>query len=189
MESCESCPGRQTINAKIILALAFVWSGGLLGCSTTGNNFSSNTPSHPSGLPVLYRNTQYDFTFFLPAGWQGYSMLAQQWDGETYLPAVDRDAIVEHGPEIVLRNPQWKPDDRCQDIRILVFTRRQWDAEHHGKFVVGVGGFDEEIAHNPNYVFAISSRFNADDSVKSWEEAGRIVDRNKNINAPHLYPE
>ena len=105
------------------------------------------------------------------------------------MPAVDRTAIVEHGPMIVLRHPQWKPDDRYQDIWVLVFTRRQWDAEHHGKFVVGVGGMDKEIAYNPNYVFAISSRFNGDENVKGWEEAGRIVDRNKDINAPHLYPE
>ena len=177
------------MKCKIILALAFIWSGGLLGCSKTGNNVSSNTPSHPSGLPVLYRNMQYDFTFFLPASWQGYSVLAQQWDGETSLPAVDRTAIMEHGPMIVLRHPQWKPDDRYQDIPVLVFTRRQWDAEHHGKFCIGAGGIDEEIAYNPNYAFAISSRFNFDDSVKGWKEACGIVDRNKDINAPHLYPE
>jgi hypothetical protein len=174
---------------KIILGLAVVLSGSLFGCSTTVSNFSSNAPNHPSGLPVLYRNTQYDFTFFLPASWQRYSALVQQWDGQTYLPAVDRGAVVEHGPAIVLRHPQWKPDDRYQDIPVLVFTRRQWNAEHHGKFVIGVGGVDEEIAHNPHYVFAISSRFNADDSVKGWEEAGRIVERNRDVNGPHLYPE
>ena len=174
---------------RIILGFALVLSGGLLGCSTTVSNVSSNALNHPSGLPVLYRNTQYDFTFFLPASWQGYSVLAQQWDGETSLPAVDRTAIVEHGPMIVLRHPQWKPDDRYQDITVLVFTRRQWDAEHHGKFGIGAGGIVEEIAHNPHYVLAISSRFNGDENVKGWEEAGRIVDRNKNINAPHLYPE
>ena len=174
---------------RIILGFALVLSGGLLGCSTTVSNVSSNALNHPSGLPVLYRNTQYDFTFFLPASWQGYSVLAQQWDGETSLPAVDRTAIVEHGPMIVLRHPQWKPDDRYQDIWVLVFTRRQWDAEHHSKFVVGVGGMDEEIAYNPNYVFAISSRFIVDESVEGWEEALHIVEQNRHVNGPHLYPE
>lgn len=177
------------MNAKTLLVLAFALSGGLIGCSTTVSNVGLKAPNHPLGLPVFYRSAQYDFTFFLPASWQGYSVLAQQWDGETYLPAVDRGAIVEHGPVIVLRHSQWKPDKRYQDIPVLVFTRRQWDAEHHGKFVIGAGGVDEEIAHNPSYVFAISSRFNADDSVKGWEGAGRIVDQNTGINAPHLYPE
>src|ERR1039458_1113211 len=119
---------------RLILCLALILSGVLSGCSTTASNVGSKALNHPSGLPVLYHNTQYDFTFFLPASWLGYSVLArqwmdeaiterlmssqgysefaQQWDGETYLPAADRTAIMEHGPMIVLRHPQWKPDDR-----------------------------------------------------------------------------
>jgi hypothetical protein len=176
------------MNSKLILGLAFVWCGGLIGCSTTVSNVGSNAPNHPSGFPVLYRNAQYDFTFFLPASWEGYSVLTQQWDGGTSLPAVDRTAIMEHGPMIVLSRPQWKPDDRYQDIWLLVFTRCQWDAEHHGKFFISAGGLWEEIAHNPHYALAISSRF-ADDSVRGWEEAFHIVEQNRHVNGPHLYPE
>jgi len=44
------------------------------------------------------------------------------------------------------------------------------------------------LYHNAKYVFAISSRFNADDSVKGWKEATEIVGRNGAANAPHLYP-
>ena len=43
--------------------------------------------------------------------------------------------------------------------------------------------------HNAKYVFAISSRFNADDSVKRWKEATGIVERNCPVNAPHLFPD
>jgi len=45
------------------------------------------------------------------------------------------------------------------------------------------------LYHNAKYVFAISSRFNADDSVKGWKEATDIVERNRPVNAPHLFPE
>jgi hypothetical protein len=47
----------------------------------------------------------------------------------------------------------------------------------------------DEIAHNDKYVFAISSRFNANDSVKRWKEADDIVTRNRAVNAPHLQSE
>jgi hypothetical protein len=177
------------MNPKILLGLALVWGGGPLGCSTMVSNVSSNPSNHPSGLPVLYRNAQYDFTFSLPTNWRGYSVLIQQWEGNTYLPDGDKIAVVERGPVVVLRHPQWKSDDRHQDIPILVFTRRQWDAEHHGKFGISAGGISEEIAHNPNYVFAVSSRFAADENVKGWEETFDIVERNREVNGPHLYPE
>src|SRR5438552_12870324 len=40
---------------------------------------SMNVPNHPSGLPLRYHSAQYDLTFFLPASWQGYSVLVEQW--------------------------------------------------------------------------------------------------------------
>jgi len=137
---------------------------------------------------VFYHNVQYDFTFFLPAIWQGYSVLVQQWEGRTYLAAADKVVVTEHGPVIVLRHPQWKAGDHYQDIPIEVFTRSQWEAYHQGRFSIGAGGIEEEIGHNPKYVFATSSRFNADDTVKGWKEADDIVERNRAANAPHLHP-
>ena len=50
-------------------------------------------------------------------------------------------------------------------------------------------GVEDEIGHNPKYVFEVSSRFNADDSVKGWKEAADIVSRNMAANRPHLEPE
>lgn len=144
---------------------------------------------HTSDAPLIYHNPQYDFTFSLPASWRGYSVSMQQWEGQTYSAAADKAEVTEHGPIIVLRHPQWRADDPWQDIPIMVYTRSQWEADKQGRFSIGAGGFDEEIGHNRKYVFGISSRFNAADSVKGWREATDIVDRNRAANGPHLRAE
>jgi hypothetical protein len=61
-----------------------------------------NAPNAPSGLPVICHNAEYNFTFYLPASWPGYSVLLQHWD------AVDgsRSQVTDHGPVIVLRHPK-----------------------------------------------------------------------------------
>jgi hypothetical protein len=151
--------------------------------------YGLNGPAHPSTLPLTCRNAPYDFTFYLPASWQEYSVLTEQWNGQTYVPATDKSEVTEHGPVIVLRHPQWKTDDPWQDIPILVFTRSQWEAERQGKFSIFAGGVEEEIAHNAKYVFAINSRFNWNDSVQGAREAEDIVIQNKTANRPHLNPE
>lgn len=161
--------------------IRFVVIASLSGCV-------SNDPDRASAAEVIYRSAQYGFTFSLPASWRGYSVSVQQWEGQTYLPYRDESVVTAKGPIIVLRHPEWKASDPHQDIPILVFTRRQWDAHHQGRFIVGAGGVWEEIGHNSKYVFAISSRFNADDSVKGWKEATEIVGRNQAANQPHLYP-
>src|SRR6266480_3431149 len=130
---------------------------------------SLNAPNHPSDLPLRYNNAEYDFTFFLPANWKGYSMLIQQWDG----------AEAWHGPIIVLRHPQWKADDLYQDIPIMVFTRSKGEAcGRDGGFFPYAGGVIDEMRHNRKYVFGIYSRYNAADEVKGWKEAADIVGRN-----------
>jgi hypothetical protein len=155
-------------------------SGGLFGCSTTVGDGGLKVANQPADLPIVYHNSQYDFTFFLPASWKGYSVLLQQWN----------DEAAWHGPIIVLRHPQWKAGDLYQDVPIMVFTRSQWDALHSGKFFPYAGGVISEMCHNRKYVFGIYSRYNSDDSVKGWKEAEKIVDRNYATNArPHLYPE
>jgi hypothetical protein len=157
--------------AKLLLCLALAWGAGLAGCTTV---------QRPDAQ-LLYHNAKYDFTFSLPAGWRGYSVFFRQWESDE-----GEKTYLTHGPVIVLRHPQWKAADPFQDIPILVFTRSQWEAEIQGRFSIGAGGLDEEIAHNARYVFAISSRFAADDTVKGWKEADDIVARNRNANEPHL---
>ncbi|HSY18535.1 MAG TPA: hypothetical protein VK815_09390 [Candidatus Acidoferrales bacterium] len=168
---------------KFLLCLALILSGGLSGCSTAGTGLS--------GWPVHYRNAQYDFTFSLPAGWQGYSVLMQPWDGGDYSRALDKIVVTEHGQAIVLRHPRWQTNDLYQDIPIVVFTHRQWAEEQQGKMWPDIyaGGVIDELWHNRKYVFAISSRYNAADDVKGRQEAAEIIATNCAAHpGPPLYP-
>jgi hypothetical protein len=144
------------------------------GCGNIGAQFQ------PSTLPLCYRNDKYDLTFFLPASWQGYSVLLQQWDGVAYSPAADKTIVTGHGMMITLRHPQWTAKAPYQDIPILVFTHAQWDALNAGKLWPSffAGGTIEELWQTQKYVFAMSSRYALDDSVKEWKETTDIVQRN-----------
>ncbi len=165
---------------KLIFCLVFIVSGGLFGCATN-NQLTS--------LPIRYDNAQYGFTFYLPVNWQGYSILTQQWEGETYLPEKDVDVVLARGPIIVLRNPQWKTDNLYQDIPVYIFTRQQWDYINLGKYdAAGAGGLIYELWHNDKYVFGMHSRYNADDSVNGWKEIQDIVNQNCAAHPePHLH--
>lgn len=168
------------MKSKFILCLALILSGALFGCSTAAK--------HPTGLPLRYHNVQYGFTFFLPANWKGYSILIQQWSAELYSTDYQKVIGTEHGPIIVLRNPQWKAGETYQDIPIIVFTRSQWDAVKPQRLFVGAGGSNDEISHNAKYVFGINSRHNWGE-LKGWEETGDIVVQNRAVGEPHLYPD
>jgi hypothetical protein len=168
------------MNSKLLLCLAIVLIDSLFGCSTT--------PKHPADLPLCYHNRQYDFTFFLPADWKGYSVLMQEWNAE--LESADYQKVIgtERGPMIVLRNPRWTPGEPYSDIPILVFTHNQWDAVKPQRLMVGAAGSDYEISHNAKYVFGINSHHNWGE-LRGWEETGKIVQQNSAAGAPHLYPD
>ena len=157
------------------------------GCS------SMNTAKRPDALPVRYHNAKYDLTFYLPTSWRGYSVSIQQVEDEKYSPAEDRLVTVGYTPMFTLRNPQWQKNAPYQDIPILMFTRAQWDALHRGKLWPSLfaGGTMDELWHNENYVFAMSSRtFGFNDELKCWRETEEIVRQNLDINKmPHLYSE
>jgi hypothetical protein len=157
---------------KLLLCLALVLSGGLFGCSADRKQ--------PSDLPLHYHNAKYDFTFCLPPSWRGYSVKIGQWDGGHYSSASDKTVITDHGEIIFLRYPQWKTNDLYQDIPIVMFTRNQWDDERTGKMsaYISAGGTIDELWHDRNHVFAISSRYNAADDVKGWQEAPEIIAKN-----------
>lgn len=149
---------------------------------------SSLHPStHPSDAPLVYRNAEFGLMFYLPDTWRGYSVPVQQWQGHEYVPARDEVVATDNGPIIVLRHPHWQASDRYQDIPISVFTRSQWETHHAG--TIGAGGVDLEVGHNAKFVFAVHSRFNADDSINGWKEATEIVERNRISNLPSLYPQ
>ncbi|HEX4264422.1 MAG TPA: hypothetical protein VH597_08795 [Verrucomicrobiae bacterium] len=167
---------------KTLAFFALVLNGGLFGCST-------NIPNQPAGLPLGYHNSQYDFRFFLPAAWKGYSVITQQWKDDAHLSEKNADMASAHGPIIVLRNPQWKTNDLYQDIPIYIFTRQQWEDIHLGNYdAVGAGGIIYELWHDDKYVFGIHSRYHADDSVNGWKEAEDIVRQNCAAHPePHLH--
>src|SRR6266404_2344643 len=119
-----------------------------------------DAPTQPSGLPLRYHNAQYDLTFFLPSSWQGYSVLIQQWDAPLRSADDQREVETERGPIIAFRTPRWKTGEPYQDIPIMVFTRSQWDALHHGRFFPYAGGVISEMCHNQKYAFGIYSRYN-----------------------------
>jgi hypothetical protein len=166
------------VKTKLFIVLAAVVSLVWTGCKNTA----------PCQKPVAYQNVDYGFTFTLPESWRGYTVLMQKWEGSDYIPAHDRAEVMAHGPLIVLRHPQWTSENPRQDILIDVFTRNQWDGLHTGRFEVGVGGYEKEIAHNEKYVFAVSSRFDWGE-LKGWEETEKIVEHNQAANEPHVYPE
>jgi hypothetical protein len=148
--------------------------------------------SQPSSLPLRYHNARYGLTFFLPASWRDYSVSIQQLEDTTYSPAEDKQILVGHTAMITLRHPRWQASAPYQDVPILAFTRAQWDALHHGGLWPSLfaGGTMDELWHSQEHVFAMSSRYAFDDSVREWKEAADIVERNCTANnMPHLYPE
>jgi len=158
---------------------------------------SLNTPNHPSDLPLRYHNAQYDFSFFLPASWRGYSVFTEQWDAPLHSADYQRWVGEEHGPIIVIRNPRWKAADRYQDIPITVFTRSQWVAKQQEYFFPYACGLIGELWHNPKYVFGMWTRYedldiqnNGGAEVKGVEEARAIIRGHRAANdTPRLYPQ
>ena len=154
-----------------------------LGCAPT----SLATPSH--GMPVVFHDLPSGLAFRLPASWRGYTVLTRDWEGWTYVAESDRSFVSERGRAIVLRHPRRTRTECWQDIPILVLTRVQWDSYHRGAFAIGAGGVQLEFSHNSNYVFTISTRFNADDSVWGWKEASDAIGGNMAVQGPPLFPQ
>ncbi|MDA8227701.1 MAG: hypothetical protein M0T74_08350 [Desulfitobacterium hafniense] len=106
---------------------------------------------------TVYRNIQYGFSFSLPKTWKGYSIVTTQWEGL----AIGSSQIVETGPLISIRHPQWTTDNPRQDIPIMVFTLTQWNSLQQEKFHIGAApSGPSELGRNASYVFALPARYN-----------------------------
>ena len=173
------------MSCKILIAAALA---GLAGQPSLPAQSISKHTAHLRQHVLLYRNTQYGFTFVLPRGWKGYWIVRGTWRGFT--TGEHGDETVEHGPVISIRHPEWTAEHERQDIPITVFTRSQWRALHHDRFVVYAAPIGPgEIGRNRKYIFAIGPR-EINDSVDGSDEVFAILRRNPlrafNLSAPAL---
>jgi hypothetical protein len=131
--------------------------------STTSDkqNATPNTPSSSTSPDVsnsiVYENTQYGFKFKLPEIWKGYSIVTNQWEGI----ALTGGNVVETGPIISIRDPNWTAKTPRQDIPIMVFTLNQWNLLQQEVFHIGAAPLNpSELGRNNYYVFALPARYN-----------------------------
>lgn len=117
-----------------------------------------NVPAEPATDDIVYKDTKYGFTFSLPSGWKGYTVVVDKWEGNNR-----EKGAVEGGPMIRIRHPGWTKENPRQDIPLMIFSLAQWEAVEQGSFVFGASGLGpSEIGRNRKYVFAILPRFNPD---------------------------
>lgn len=105
--------------------------------------------------PVVYENAIYGFRFYLPETWKGYSIVEEKWEG------LSNGELVETGLRLLIRHPDWTDDNPRQDIPIMVFTLKQWDALCKEEFSVGAAPIGpSKLGSNSAYVFALPARYN-----------------------------
>lgn len=108
---------------------------------------------------IEYRNTEFGFTFTLPASWEGYSIVPQTWEGIN--AGLSGDQVVEKGPIVIIRHPAWTSATPRQDIPIMVFTLTQWESLSQDKFHIGAAPIGpSELGRNGRFVFALPARYN-----------------------------
>lgn len=108
----------------------------------------------------VYKNTQYGFNFHLPKNWNNYTTITDKWDGLS-LSDLQNGKIVENGPIIYIRHPQWTFQNKRQDIPIMIFTIKQWDSLQKEEFHIGAAPIGPgELGRNSKYVFALPARYN-----------------------------
>ncbi|WP_222429986.1 S-layer homology domain-containing protein [Paenibacillus cremeus] len=109
---------------------------------------------------TFYENTQYGFRFKLPDSWKSYAIVTDKWDG-LFVGDAQGDKVVESGPKLSIRHPEWTAEQPRQDIPILVFTVDQWNELQQDKFHIGAAPIGpSELTRNDKYVFALPSRYN-----------------------------
>jgi len=109
---------------------------------------------------IVYKNTEYGFSFALPESWKGYTIVTDQWEG-VGLPTSESRQGTETGPIINIRHPLWTSANPRQDIPIMVFTLAQWASLQKEEFSVGAAPVPpSELGRNTGYVFALPARYN-----------------------------
>lgn len=131
----------------------------------------------PQASPIVYENTRYGFSFSLPESWKGYTIVTGRWEGLS-LERASSGKVVERGPIISIRHPEWTAGNPRQDIPIMIFTLAQWNSLQQGKFSVGSAPVGPtEIDRNSSYVFALPARYNYA-FLTGYEEVEKILEGN-----------
>ncbi|KAB2329951.1 hypothetical protein F7731_21040 [Cytobacillus depressus] len=106
---------------------------------------------------IQYKNTDYGFEISLPESWMDYQILTDKWEGMS----PQSGKVIETGPLLPIRHPQWTKQNPRQDIPVMVFTHEQWDAMQEEKFHIGAAPMNpKELGRNADYVFALPARYN-----------------------------
>ena len=108
---------------------------------------------------MVYLNSEYGFSFELPASWSGYTIISRQWEGLAIGSANSLPA--QTGVQLSIRHPQWTAGNPRQDIPIMVFTPGQWNSLQEGEFHIGAAPMNpSELGRSSSYIFALPARYN-----------------------------
>lgn len=147
---------------KKLLLLVFIvfFSVSLSSCTKQEAQTQPNTASQQAAEPIIYENTEYGFSFSLPESWKGYKIVSDKWEGLA-IGGSQGEEIVETGPMLSIRHPEWTAENPRQDIPIIIFTIGQWNSLQQEKFHIGAAPIGpSELGRSREYVFALPARYN-----------------------------
>ena len=151
------------------IAFAFYYTGKPSDNNNIPVTQTSNTATSSNSI-IVYKNTDYGFTFSLPASWQGYSIVTSTWQGNAL-----KNTVAPTGPKLIIRNPKWTASAHYEDIPILIFTISEWNEYLAEDFAVSAAPIQaRELARNDTYVFALPPRWDFDYSL-GYKEAEDII--------------
>jgi hypothetical protein len=138
----------------------------------------TTSPPPPSPKTIEYKNTEYGFAFTLPKSWTDYTVIEDEWSGDSLSAQGVVKVGTVSGPLVSIRHPDWDYKSPRQDIPVMVFTIAQWNDMQADKFHVGAAPINpSEIGRNKKYVFAIPARYNYA-YLTGYEEVDEIIKAN-----------
>lgn len=124
---------------------------------------------------IVYEDTSYGFRFSLPKSWKGYTIVSNQWEGLS-LGDSNGEKVIETGPMISIRHPEWTEENPRQDIPIMIFTLAQWNSLQQEGFHIGAAPIGPtELGRSSKYVYALPARYNFAFPV-GYEEVEKILE-------------
>lgn len=161
-------------NVGLIFLIGVLFVGCSKGKDSQDQQQHSDQNNSAVTTETIYKNDQYGFEFSLPDSWKDYTVTDDKWEGVSENET--QQQIMESGPLISIRHPQWRSERPRQDIPIMVFTLSQWDSLQNDKFHIGAAPVGpSEIDRNSNYVFALPARYNYS-YLEGYEEVEKILD-------------